>query len=179
MYSPLQTRWVSIFRRGLRVRMAIPIPNLPTDNLYKFQALSGLFIGVFCIVFLHLQVSETTKSIAIAEAEIANSDLLISILEGENSPLIDNEMRSQLYTSLLEKQANLRISNAKNREETKLSRYLLNPLHFISLISLLLSFRGFHLWYHRVQKLHDEILQINLEKAKLETIFQKGDQPTL
>ncbi|KAB5489420.1 hypothetical protein [Flagellimonas hadalis] len=33
----------------------ISIPNLPTDNLYKFEAISGVFIFLFAVVFLSLQ----------------------------------------------------------------------------------------------------------------------------
>jgi hypothetical protein len=47
--------------------MALPLPTLPTDNLYKFVALSGLTFCVLC--FFAALVAQRDLGVRIAEEE--------------------------------------------------------------------------------------------------------------
>lgn len=55
------------------------IPNIPTDNLYKFLSLSGIAIFMFCIVYpeylnrqLDELIDENTTSIGLMKLETEN-----------------------------------------------------------------------------------------------------------
>ena len=60
------------------------IPNVPTDNLYKFYALSGIFIIIFSIVFSiyfgykivdELILLHNSNSMVALEIDFLNSDV--------------------------------------------------------------------------------------------------------
>ena len=55
--------------------MNLPIPTLPTDNLYKFMALSGLAILIFSLVFPVIRMSEI--KLKMVELEIQGEILKI------------------------------------------------------------------------------------------------------
>lgn len=45
------------------------IPNLPTDNLYKFIALSGVLLAVFCIYSINTSMTEVARKATKLEME--------------------------------------------------------------------------------------------------------------
>ena len=66
------------------------LPNLPTENLYKFMALSGLAIVAFCIVFPLQRSNEINFKIV----EIETQQKILEI-EGDN---ITNDLMDALST---------------------------------------------------------------------------------
>jgi hypothetical protein len=51
--------------------MNLPVPTLPTDNLYKFMALSGLAIIIFSLVFPMIRISEIKLKMVEVETQLA------------------------------------------------------------------------------------------------------------
>ncbi|MGO8989285.1 MAG: hypothetical protein ACLQGU_14740 [bacterium] len=114
------------------------LPGLPTDNLYKFMALSGiiLIISSFYIVWKHSDRSqqllrELNASLAV---ENTNSD-------NRRSDLSDLKLKSEELKFIL-------------KEKPWYMTFLL----ISQFMGLVLSIVGFRLWYLRVQKYQDIIL---------------------
>jgi hypothetical protein len=49
--------------------MNLPVPTLPTDNLYKFMALSGLAILIISLVFPMIRIEETELKLVELETQ--------------------------------------------------------------------------------------------------------------
>ena len=158
--------------------MAFPIPNLPTDNLYKFQALSGLFVGMFGLIFMGIQVSQNAKLVSEVQAQIPYDQFLTSLISSENEEGLSQDQKLELRERVIENMRNSSLKNTQAQVNNDTNRERLFPLFIVSLIGFLMSLRGFRLWYERVQKPLDEILQINLEKAKLEASSPQKESPT-
>ena len=54
--------------------MSIPIPSLPTDNLYKFLALSGLFLALFSLFITNSSLEKLEPLVGVATVESAILD---------------------------------------------------------------------------------------------------------
>jgi hypothetical protein len=152
----------------------MPLPNLPTDNLYKFLALAGLTLSLFSFVFPRIQehnakrvLWETKIDIDLAGEQLRYVEQQISILDVKREeayrkntslrPVKDDEMR------ILELQHNLRVQQAQVGVKTKLLGALSDELaeaRFFSkigvLLGLLLACCGFSLWYVKLQRHQDD-----------------------
>lgn len=51
------------------------IPNLPTDNLYKFIALTGIFLFLFAIIYPEYRHQEISNEMTLIDGEISKLDL--------------------------------------------------------------------------------------------------------
>ncbi|WP_435262672.1 hypothetical protein [Tenacibaculum sp. nBUS_03] len=121
------------------------IPNLPTDNLYKFLALFGLVLIIFSSYNFNKTISEAYQF-------EDNLNLKKSLHELESFEKIKDSL-------------NLKKSKLEIDKDYKLYERIVKkiPKIFYSHISLLLvgvilSFAGFILWYIKTQKLNDKIL---------------------
>ncbi len=124
----------------------MPLPNLPTDNLYKFLALAGLTLGLFSFVFPNIQEHDVSRVLweTKIDIDVAGEQL--------RKPIKDDEMR------ILDLQHNLRIQQAQAKNKTMLLGELTNELaevRFFSkigiVLGLVLSCCGFSLWYVKLQ----------------------------
>src|SRR5258708_12692270 len=52
---------VAVPAAGKEKEDKMPLPNLPTDNLYKFLALAGLTLGLFSFVFPKIQEHDLNR----------------------------------------------------------------------------------------------------------------------
>ncbi len=59
------------------------IPNLPTDNLYKFLALFGLVLFLFCNIYPTTKLNKVEEEVIKIKTEIGEIDLEIDFLEEE------------------------------------------------------------------------------------------------
>jgi TM2 domain-containing membrane protein YozV len=140
--------------------MSMQLPNLPTDNLYKFISLSGLtiFIFSFFIPFyfdysINLKVADIQSDVHVLE-----NKLIMLENTPKDSPHFDR--RAQESEVLI----------FKARKANELAKHLrlnqLEILHYKYLgisIGVILSLLGFYLWYTRVQKYLDKELKNNSE----------------
>jgi hypothetical protein len=152
----------------------MPLPSIPTDNLYKFLALAGLSLAIFSFVFPKTQqhdlarvLWETKIDIDVAAEQLRYINEQISIMEvkreeayRKNSDLEsvkNDEMR------ILDLQHNLRIQQAQAANKTKLLGDLTRELAQVRLFSkigialgLVLTGCGFFLWYVKLQRYQDD-----------------------
>ena len=159
--------------------MAIPIPNLPTDNLYKFMALSGIFLMVFSFSFEQLQKQKIHKLLYEVEANLIVTDSIQALLPPNREPESENDDADVvLYREHVEL---VKMNKLKLREREALIEQHDNtrfPLLFLFFSGAGMAFFGFYSWYRRVQKPLDKILKLNLEKAKLEAASLKKSSAT-
>ncbi len=139
------------------------IPTIPTDNLYKFMALTGvvLVIGSFILVWFKAERSqellrEYKQGAALIEAKIEIAEL---------SDLLDQESRKRIGKSS-ELRREVGVDRAKLvviEEELKLileDKLMYMVFLIVSqVVGFSLSIVGFKLWYERVQKYQDIILR--------------------
>lgn len=125
------------------------IPNLPTDNLYKFIALSGLV--ALLISFLSSFYLEHKTQVKLADIESTGvvTDRMIERLSDTpvDSPEFDEQIR---------KTDELILQNMKNSElAVRLRKNELSYLEYrepIIWLSSAASIAGLLLWYFRVQR---------------------------
>lgn len=161
------------------------LPSLPTDNLYKFLALAGLFLAVFGYVYptnrlTELQIKqasiETEWSVLNVEmdrlkADTADVERSLRRLEAEAETEPTEARRNAAKISadgkkLRERLHELEIKKigleGKDREtkivqaEISSARTLLNVC---VVVGVLLTGLGFVSWYFRVQRLQDQQLK--------------------
>jgi hypothetical protein len=65
------------------------IPTLPTDNLYKFIALSGVVIFLIFIIYPDFQINEVKEEIINIETEIGELEFEKNLLEERQKELYD------------------------------------------------------------------------------------------
>jgi hypothetical protein len=156
----------------------MPIPTLtpPTDNLYKFLAISGLVLTIFCIfcnvypssflafsdsTFTNLVIDSRKLEIdfeylkrSIAQQALQSQTTVDEI---ENQPqvqqqLLDIEHRMIQLDELLEQE----------RRKSKTSETIRQMLFVLSLFGSSMAATGFSLWYSRVQIHQDKLLKIDV-----------------
>ncbi|MCH6256812.1 hypothetical protein MLD52_09660 [Puniceicoccaceae bacterium K14] len=109
----------------------------PTDNLYKFIAVSGVVLLISCLA---LESLETEKYLVAVSNEVAQKIEIEARGEGESelAPLKDDLERS-----------------ADNIVVKKLYRERVKIYHYGMLLGLVAAVTGFSLWYSRLQKFID------------------------
>lgn len=128
--------------------------NLPTDNLYKLSALSGLIILFFSMYYPAAKILDISLEMADIEARIE----FLKINRESNYLYIDSlDVNKEIY--LIGKQIN------HNLLKTEFIRkYHLMSL-FGCIFGIIISFWGFLKWY-KIQKVQDLILEKQLESMK-------------
>ena len=138
---------------------------LPTDNLYKFTALSGLAILLFSLAYpirlvvdLELKAAQTSGHIEATTHELKKVDRLLAELESSKVPT-----REELNV-LHEKRDVAQMSHYQDlsaKNELLVLRAELNAIRSVARIGVwlgsLMSVIGFYLWYFRVQRPADRI----------------------
>jgi len=66
------------------------IPNLPTDNLYKFIALSGVVISLTCAIIPNITIKEIRDEITTIETERGELEFEIKILKERKIEILTN-----------------------------------------------------------------------------------------
>lgn len=141
------------------------LPTLPTDNLYKFLALSGLALLLFSMVYplntlndLELKAVEARTQIKLLELELSVLERNIDAASRKKEPSPDEVARLSDRQQQLKAKA---IQNEGERERlttlVKQLRFAFNGLIGGLLIGYALAHLGFYLWYVRVQKPADKL----------------------
>src|SRR6266566_4123930 len=138
----------------------LPLPNLPTDSLYKFISLSGVTLFFLGGGLLYLddqrQTSQTAEIRAIGARSHHATELIKADLNsraGLRSPDLERHQRA----------ADSLMGEMDARVEAFLEENQGNSVTLILLaamaVGLYLAGHGFVLWYKRVQKYQDMILR--------------------
>jgi hypothetical protein len=136
------------------------LPNLPTDNLYKFLALSGITLYIACLVLSVI----TSQDISDKRMKVSNE--LIELKKELNSiesstkdePTQTTQYKLDIFKSRLDNKQSEVDSLATTFESIS---QLLYSGYIVGLSS---SFLGFILWYFKVQRYEDMILQAQVPK---------------
>lgn len=170
------------------------IPNLPTDNLYKFISMTGVLLMFVCVAVLEYRISQqvelnTEISLGKKAFEFLERDLertskgLDSILQsleeaekrGEKIDSNKLEHFSSLKKGHEELKARVRNIDREIMTLRKKSDFAENYyqrtlrikplLLFGGFTGIALAFIGFYLWYHRLQKHQDMLLKMQAISA--------------
>lgn len=151
-------------------------PNvpIPTDNLYKFQALFGLAIIISAMVGLYLTYATTNAElIAVSDRfyelekeQLADQQEAVAI-----GATVASDARSadaaKGVKAVLEKRVEIAIQNRQT--------YLLT-LAVVIFLAAVLAGSGFWKWA-QIQPLHDRLLQLQVQKAEKELNPPSGTPP--
>ena len=154
------------------------IPKLPTDNLYKFVAISGLVLLLSAGYLREAQRMQLHKDVALSNSEVSNLNSMSKQLDEDikqlspsaKGPFIANGVLYQTVNearaSLHSKQLVLREirSAQKTRQDVlKASEGNLKSIWYwtqsAQYVGGILMIIGFSLWYVKVQRYQDEILR--------------------
>ena len=191
------------------------LPQLPTDNLYKFLALSGITLIVISMVpFLHayrlqIEVIRLNGDIKVLEEQIAFAKVDMEFLQSDTSRLKErvDKMKEDVFQRLPEEReketweeyraevtkdvwdtiddrrelerrlerikeisqkqsiSSLQLE-AKNREHQYIRRVVgceFTAGAFALISGLIIAYKGFTLWYGKLQVLEDKTLQMRAE----------------
>ena len=153
--------------------------EIPTDNLYKFLAISGLCLIIVGSTFPFRYAYETYKQVHQLSGEIGVMELEMKYLEeqtgslegkqdslnpstpAEHSPEINKE---NISLKGLSKELQIKILQLKNKNDlfllqSKLARMFVFMGGLSTGTGFCLAFVGFYFWYHRLQKYQDKIVE--------------------
>ena len=129
------------------------IPNLPTDNLYKFLALSGIALMLASSFFMESNFSQARELANRIQAGNEYFDLLSGLPDPQLEELIT-----------IQKSQYEKLGELKTISETTASN--MNVISFLFALGMGMSIIGFWSWYILVQRPLDEIMQITLKEAR-------------
>ena len=116
-------------------------PTLPTDNLYKFIALLGIVIILFSF-YLPFQSAKKSQEL------LREVDSVMKVID-----LMPQKERVKAYETTYKKLEELKFILEKDKP-FYLSVYVVGGT-----IGIILTISGFRMWYKRVQKYQDKILE--------------------
>lgn len=137
------------------------IPNLPTDNLYKFLAIFGLVLMIYGSYML---VQTPEKLISNVEQLNVSKQLMLFNAKMDTTKSIQTTCNTKIE--------HLRDSLTFDAKFKGLQRDVNNLTKFVLLYlglfgcGVFLSIRGFILWYKRTQQFNDKILENESKKIE-------------
>ena len=147
------------------------LPTFPTDNLYKFLAISGLVTLAFTAVFPFFILRQVSLELVSVKSEIAAIKLEAEHLE--NLLKLAKETPEYLAeaTEILERNSQLLLKmqelDGKNEElrfrNDEISKYTL-LLIALFLGSSIATAVGFRLWYTKLQRYQDQAVALQGSK---------------
>lgn len=151
------------------------IPSLPTDNLYKFVALSGVLIFIILSYIVVNFISDSQNRVDTLNMEIViynsryknNLDDILFLKEsrlewdGDDIKELDRLEKEQKELSLNLAEINHNKSVVKKLDETILSVVIFWLISIV--ISIIMMIYGFSRWYYRVQRHLDKKIKKEAE----------------
>jgi len=144
------------------------IPSPPTDNLYKFMAISGvvlLIVAPFFWAKFYITQAERTRLAIETLGSVSAWDTLESKARIKIGAPVTDKQKKQV-----EKDDALQEESGRVMHEFLLydqfTYVVTGAAIFLGLLGLVLTAFGFPLWYLRVQKPLDQILLGSLERMK-------------
>ena len=125
--------------------------NLPTDNLYKFIALSGVALTSIILVLSIGTLGGLQDDLAAIEGKIATHTKLLNAPDANSTALY--LAAAELHGNLIELELRAKYS------------FIFSVILAIFLIATLaLALYGFKAWYYRIQVYEDALLKKQAEK---------------
>ncbi|MBM4273084.1 MAG: hypothetical protein FJ134_01275 [Deltaproteobacteria bacterium] len=152
--------------------MQLPIP--PTDNLYKFLALSGLVLVIFSIVFPLSRISDINLKLLEFEMQSDVLEVELKYLEQDTAEWVEKENPTPEEQEMLRKRTlELRIKHTELKGRIRQINGLINEvkenwkiLKVGGTVGMAFSFIGFGLWLFRIQLPSDLLLQKQVKNFK-------------
>lgn len=156
------------------------IPNFPTDNLYKFIAISGLILILVSMVIpfikseeILLQTQKDSLKLSIFEIQSKYLDENVEFLKSRMEKLLeenkdtkftneDKEDAIKLQNDLMQLEIDLaNIKNKNNITEESLNtlRNLRKTFSLVGVLGFVLATFGFLMWYVKLQFHLDKIIE--------------------
>jgi hypothetical protein len=160
----------------------MPIPTLtpPTDNFYKFLAISGLVVTIFCVVYPTSFLTANNSIITTLSTDLRKLEVDYEYLErstavqaSQTQTAVDdirNQPQVQQKFQEIEHRI-IQVDELIDQETRKLKNLdtIRQVLYIFSLISSFVTGASFYLWYSRVQKHQDKLLEMDVaSKLKIE-----------
>jgi hypothetical protein len=150
------------------------LPSLPTDNLYKFLALSGLVIVLFSFIFPMKRIGEIELKSLEIKTQVEVLKIEIDYLKEDTKTWAEKANLNHEETVLLRKRtkdAAIKVAELGGRTEQieALRGELRFYWRFIKVtvwLGAVISLVGFYLWYFLVQKPNDLLLRKQIKKEK-------------
>ncbi len=144
------------------------IPNLPTDNIYKFLALSGLFIIIFSITMTEIKLADIQTDLDIYETQAAELEYEVQSLDSRLEKDTHNEAYNseKLVDELKFKNFKLANTNELLRKKSDKFKRAFHWSIFGVIIGAIICLLGFIYWYNRVQRFLDYKLKLECELKK-------------
>jgi hypothetical protein len=151
------------------------IPSLPTDNLYKFLALSGLAIAIFGLVFPAIRISEIRLKLIEANTQTRLLKLEIDQLkEDVDTAKKKSSVSPEEIGNIRKRMIEINVKKVELDGRTEQIKALMEDLNFArgalkvsAPLGLVISFLGFYFWYSLIQKPNDLLLQKQIKKEKI------------
>jgi len=145
------------------------LPNLPTDNLYKFVALVGVVILIGASYFPIVKAREYQLSMVKLEGQLRLLNLELEYLKEKATHLkSDQDNTGHNRTELIYEAHQLKMKHEKLKTKSEELRVLeLDYVFFSSmqrigmLMGILTGILGFSLWYFKIQRYQDRQLKKN------------------
>jgi len=130
------------------------VKQFPTDNLYKFIALSGLSISLLSFWFIGKERAATIIAVSKIEAqqEILG-EKIVRILE------VDDIQTSEEIQNINDQKDKLFMEVESAKIKFKLLKEATYFYFLTGILGLFWMLLGFYLWYVRVQVFEDQILK--------------------
>jgi hypothetical protein len=145
--------------------MTPPLPQPPTDNLYKFMAIFGLIMYLFMPVLLLLRLDQVEREKL--EVGLGKEALIYHTAEFQSQ--IDQLKKAgdagvqqkfdDGFKALMEESLRLRQKSDFADVSLVNATHLLVILPFDLVIGSLLMVGGFLLWYYKLQRYQDRIIK--------------------
>jgi hypothetical protein len=151
----------------------IDLPSLPTDNLYKFIALCGLVLFIASVTIPNIlatrfrdQVDDLTIEAAPLEEEIKILHEQIARFENASPPDAERVSATRAASDQIRIKAAVvraKLSVAHNRQKDL--RLLLWVVVIGGILSSVIMWSGFRLWYYRLQQYQDAAVMTQIPAA--------------
>lgn len=154
--------------------MELPIP--PTDNLYKFLSIAGLFvivvslsIPVYFILGMRQKLTEFRTEAAVLSVELKYLKQDAEQVSTEKdkrgrSAMEDNPERRAKLKELEIREARLNQAVTEADWTSRMMHILMAFIGVGSVAGGILTGKGFALWYYRLQRYQDEIVKTQAAK---------------
>ncbi len=168
--------------RAYSLTMTIPTLTPPTDNLYKFLAITGLVFTIFCVVYPTSFLTPSNSTIALLNTDLRKLEADYEYLQQNitrqalNAQTTVDDITSQPQTQqqLLEIEHTIIQLDELLKQEVRQIKHLetiRKILYYLSLLGGIITGSGFSLWYSKVQKYQDKLLEIDVaSKLKLQNL---------
>lgn len=148
------------------------IPSLPTDNLYKFMAITGFAMTFISLVLPIISLNKTAKDLGVLRAQNDAIARDLKLLDASIQADLANKDK-QMMENYYEDYMNLKKKqNERDRVFTEIQSnheslgWLLKIYYSMTVLGVIIGSWGFFLWYFRVQRYLDIILRNEAIKAE-------------